>query len=266
MKKRGKILRDTSMGNGLLSIDGKQYPFALEEIWQSEHAPRVGMAVEVAFSGDERVTGVVPLPETQLAREQAEQAMAHARVKGSQLASDVLARFGMPTLAAMAALVLAWIFLNMLSVQVGPGFKAGLTFWQLLAVLNSPTGVLAGLNGTAQGAGFYGFLAVLAMLAPLAPQFWNDRRAHLGGLLPLLLMLFAAFLAYSGISSGMNEAQDAAGAFGGRAVAEMASAMQAEMARQAMRAVSLGAGFYLSVAASLYFAARGTIKFLANSN
>jgi hypothetical protein len=265
MKKRGKVLRDTNMGNGLLVVDGKQYPFTLEDMWQSEHAPRVGMAVEVDFSGDDIIGAVVPLPETQLAREQAEQAMISAKAKGSELASGVVARFGLPTLGAVAALMVAWIFLNTISVQVAPGYKVGLTFWKLLAVLNSPAGVLAGFNGAPDGAGLYGFLAAVALIAPLAPQFWKDRRAHLGGLMPLAFMLLVAVVAYSGISAGMSEAQGAAGTFGGRAAAEMAQAMQSEMARQAMRAVSLGAGFYLAAAASLYFAAKGTIKFLAHA-
>lgn len=50
MKTRGNVLRDTSMGPGLLMADGKQYSFALEDMWQSELAPRIGMAVEVTLS------------------------------------------------------------------------------------------------------------------------------------------------------------------------------------------------------------------------
>ncbi len=264
MKKRGKVLRDTNMGNGLLMVDGKQYPFTLEGMWQSEHAPRVGMVVEVDFSGDDVIAAVQPVMETQLAREQAEETLATAKAKGSALASGMVQRFGLPTLAALAALAVAWLFLNTVSVQLAPGMKVGLTFWKLLAVLNNPAGVLAGFNGAQDGAGFYGFLAALALIAPLAPQFWNDRRAHLGGVLPLAFMLLVAFVAYSGISNGMSEAQSAASAFGGSEMGAMAREMQSEMARQAMRAVSLGAGFYVSLAASVYFAAKGAIKFLAH--
>lgn len=263
MKKRGKILRDTNAGPGLLMIEGKQYPFTLEGMWQSEHAPRTGMAVEVDFDQGGVISSIVSLPESQLAREQADLAFATAKAKGTELAGNIVARVGIPTLAGLGVLAGAWFVLNTVSVQVGPSYKVGLSFWKMLAVLNNPAGVLASFGGVSSGAGIYGFLAVLALMAPLAPQFWHDRRAHLGALMPLLLMLFVALMAYSGISSGVSEAQGAANGFGGAAAAQMVAEMQNSMAREALRAISLGVGFYLSLAASLYFAATGGIKFLA---
>jgi hypothetical protein len=263
MKKRGKILRDSSMGPGLLMAEGQQYPFTLEGMWRSEQAPRTGMVVEVTFAEGDIISSIVPLPDSQLAREQADLALATAKLKGSQLASGMVARFGMPTLAAMAALAVGWFILNMLSVNIGPGFKVGLSFWKLLGVINSPVGLLDGLAANSSGAGVYGLLAVVALLAPLAPTCLNDRRAQLAGLMPLLFMVFMAIMAYSGISSGMSDAQQAANAFGGAAAAKMAAEMRSAMVQQAMSAVSLGLGFYLSVAASLFFAARATIKYLA---
>ena len=265
MKKRGKVLRDTTMGNGLLMVDGRQFPFTLEGMWQSEDAPRVGAVVEVEFSGDDTVAGIVALSETVLAREQAEQAIVAARAKGAQLASGMVGRFGLPTLVALGALALAWAFFNTVTVQANAEFKVGITFWKLLGMLNSPSGILASLNGSDSSAGLYGLLALAALLAPLAPQFWADRRAHLGGLMPLAFMLVVALMVYNGISSSMGEAQSMVGMVGGKA-GEMVREMQAEMARQAMRAVSLGVGFYMAAAASLYLAARGSIKFLANAN
>ena len=46
---RGRILRDTNSGPGLLAVNGKQYTFTLEDMWQSEVPPRPGMVVEVSF-------------------------------------------------------------------------------------------------------------------------------------------------------------------------------------------------------------------------
>ena len=266
MKTRGKVLRDTSMGPGLLMADGTQYPFTLEGMLQSEHAPRIGMAVEVTFLEGGEIASIAPLPDTQMAREQADLAVAAARAKGAQFANRMVARFGVPTLTAITVLAVAWFALNTIAVQVGPGHNVGFSFWTLLGVINSPMGVLSAFSAAPAGTGLYGLCAAVALFAPLAPQFWQDRRAHLGGLMPLAFMLLVAFMAYNGISSSMSEAQGAASAFGGAAAAELASTMQAEMARRAMRAVSLGAGFYLSLAASLYFAAKGTIKFLANAH
>lgn len=264
MKKRGKILRDTNAGPGLLIVEGKQFPFTLEGMWQSERAPHTGMAVEVEFSGDDRICAIVALPEAQLAREQADLALAAARARGAQLASGLVGRVGMQTLLALGALACAWFVLNTVSVQVGPGYNVGLSFWKLLAVLNAPSGVLASLGGGSDSTGMYGVLAIAALVAPLAPYFWRDRRANLGALMPLALMLFVAFSAYSGIRSSVGEAQTAASAFGGVEAARMMAEMQQSMAAQAMRAVSLGAGFYLAIAASLYFAAKGGVRYLAD--
>jgi hypothetical protein len=40
MAKRGRVLRDPSVGAGLLMVEGQQYPFALEGVWKSEAAPK----------------------------------------------------------------------------------------------------------------------------------------------------------------------------------------------------------------------------------
>lgn len=264
MKKRGKILRDTSGGAGLLMIEGQQFPFTLEGMWQSEQAPRTGMTVEAQFADDGTIAGLAPVSDAQLAREQSELALAAARAKGGALASGLVARLGVPTLAALAALAAGWFALNTVVVNVGPQFSLGLSFWKLLGILNAPMGLLSSLNGGGGGsAGMYGLFAVLALLAPAAPHVWNDRRAHLGGLMPLVWMLFIAFMFYNGIGSAVSDARGAAASFGGAAAGDMVAGMQQSMLREAMRAISLGVGFYLALAASVYFAVTGAIKFLA---
>lgn len=196
-----------------------------------------------------------------MAKEQAELALTAAKAKGAAFASGAVARFGMPTLAAMAALVAGWFFFNTVSVQLSASYSLGLTFWRVLAVLNAPAGVMGGFGASDASAGVYGLLAVLALLAPLAPFVWHDKRAHLGALMPLVFMLFVALMIYVGISNGVKEAQGALGAYGG--AGRMASDIGASVAREAMRALSIGLGGYLAVLASLYFAGKGTIAYLA---
>ena len=85
MKKRGKILRDTSAGPGLVMAEGQQYTFSLEGMWRSPEAPRVGMVTDVEFDDDSSVRTLTLVPESQLAKEQAEAVMAAARELGSAL-------------------------------------------------------------------------------------------------------------------------------------------------------------------------------------
>lgn len=257
--KRGKILRDTSIGPGLLVADGKQYPFSLEGMWKSELPPRVGMTVQVAFAGDD-ISHLEPVPEAQLAREQADLALAAARTNGARLANGLVAALGLPMLLAMGALFIGWFVLNTVSVNVGPGFQVGMSFWKLLAVLNTPLTSLDSLGAGGGSSGIYGVLAAAALLAPLASLWWRDPRAHLGGAMPLLFMIVVFAIGYNNVSSAMDQAQEAASAFGGgRYLAEISEAM----VQRALKAVSIGAGFYLSAAASLYLAARAVTKFLA---
>ena len=80
MTKRGKVLRDANAGPGLLMVEGQQYPFTLEGVWKSEVPPKPGLVVEVDFDSTGQVTGITAVPESQLAKEQAEAAMAVAKV------------------------------------------------------------------------------------------------------------------------------------------------------------------------------------------
>lgn len=259
MKYRGKILRDTNTGPGLLSSNGTQHPFTLENHWKSDLPPKVGMVVDVGLDDAGGVATVTAVAESQLAREQAELAMQAAKAKGGELAAGLTARFGLPTLVALALLAIGWFFINTVSIQVSSSYGIGLSFWKVLGMLNAPNGVMSALKGGGGSAGIYGFLCIGALLAPLAPQFWADKRAHLGGVLPLAFMLLVALMIYMGINDDVKQAQGAASMFGG----EQAARMVNDMLSEAMRAFSLGAGAYLALLASLYLAGRGVMKFLA---
>lgn len=264
MKSRGKIVRDTATGTGLLSIAGQQYPFELEGMWKSDVAPQVNMAVDVELDGSGRVVSLQVVPEAQLAREQAEQALRSAREKGADLSRNMAARFGVDTLVAMAALIAGWFIFNTVSVHIAASYNMGFSFWKILGVLNSPMGVMNGFSSGGASTGVYGFFAIVALVGPLLPFFLKDPRAHLAGLLPLAFIVVVCVVAYMGISDGVSQAQSAALAIGGRQAERMAAEMAASMTQEALRAISFGIGGYLAVIASLYFAGRGTIKFLSS--
>ncbi len=246
MATRGKIMRDPTMGPGLVMVQGQQYSFALEGVWRSETLPRPGLVVNVELDAGGRVSTITAVPEAQLAREQAEAALALAKERGGALASGLLARFGAPRLIAAALLVLGWFFLS--TVTVNAAFLGNLkfTFWQVLGFLNvsNPMDLLAGgRNGPSSG--IYGFAAILCLAGPFLAHFWKDARAHLGGALPLLFMLIVALLVRSSIANAMSNNGGSE-----RAYKEMSDAL------------SIGAGLYLSALASLYLAATGLKGFL----
>lgn len=254
MSKRGTIMRDPSAGPGLVVVQGRQYPFTLESTWRSEVLPHPGVVVDVDFDDSGRISAMAPVPESRLAREQADAALQFAREKGTALASQLVARFGMPRLVAAAVLLAGWFLLSTISIDAAFLGKLKVTFWQVLALLNAgnPLEAMAGARGRS-GTGLYGLVAMVCLAGPFLASFWKDSRAHLGGLLPLLFMLVVALVVGNKL----------AGAFGAnQELGEMYAGMQRHARAEAMKAVSVGAGAYLSALAGLYLAAAAVKDYL----
>jgi hypothetical protein len=249
MSKRGRILRDASNGPGLLTVDGQQFTFALEGVWKSSTLPTPGGWVDVDFGPNGTVASVAAVPESQLAKEQAEQALTAAKAKGAAFASSAVATFGLPTLAATGALILGWFFLSTVTLDGGFLGKMTFTFWKILSLLNS-SNALDGLQSM-QGSGstgFYGFLAFLCLAGPFVGAVWKDKRATLGGVLPVVFMVIVLIMVRSTISSATAGAP-----------AEVADAARSEI----MKSISLGLGAYVSILAAIYLGFQSVRKFLA---
>jgi hypothetical protein len=253
MIKRGRILRDTSAGPGLLVADGQQYTFPLEGAWRSVEAPRVGMMADVDFNERGDIVAVTAVPDAQIAREQTEAAMNAARERGAALASGAVAKFGAPALIAAACLLVGWFLLPAASVTVPFAGSIHVTFWQVLGVLNSgsPEAIV---THSGASTGIYGLLAVIAIVGPFVHHFWKDRRALLGGVLPLVFMLLVALMVRHALSSAFGGADPTGGALGD---------FQQEARNAVSSAISIGAGAYLALLASLYFAAISVRTYLA---
>ena len=259
MKKRGKILRDTSAGPGLVMAEGQQYTFSLEGMWRSPEAPRVGMVTDVEFDDDSSVRTLTLVPESQLAKEQAEAVMAAARERGSALASGAVAKFGMPSLIAGGLIVIGWWMLPAVSVTVPFAGSMHFTLWQVLGFLGS-SNIMEVLASRGSGStGIYGLLAIAAVVAPFLHHVWNDKRAWLGGLAPLLFMVLIGLLVRSALHTAMG------GSVGAGANDPALGDFARQAQDEAMKAISLGAGIYVSALASLYFAVTSTKRFLVTS-
>lgn len=245
MERRGKVLRDAHLGPGLLMVDGRQYPFVLEGLWKSDVPAKPGLAVDVAFDPEGNISAIVAVPESQLAREQAELALAAAKKGGAALAARMAATFGVRNLAAAGLLMVSWLFLTSASIRTPLG-SWDFTFWQLLGYLNVGNSFELLMEGGrhSPGTGLYGLLAWLAIAGPFIHHVWNDRRAVLGGLLPLFFLLGAGIAIRSAFRSS----------FGPAGTGSDFAVLMEQARDEAMRGVSLGFGAYLSLFVSLYFA------------
>jgi hypothetical protein len=250
MTKRGKILRSTEAGLGLLSIDGQDVQFG-RDVWRGAAPPTSGMPVQVEFGHDASIICIAAIPDSQIAKEQAEAMAIAAREKGKAVVAAAVFKFGLPNLITTGLLMIGWFLLSAVNIQTFLG-KMDLTFWQLLGLLNSGSALEAMLQGrNGANAGFYGFLAIIALAGPYVTYFWKDKRATLGGTLPLVFMLFVAVMVRSSLHSTM----------GGSAEGPLGE-IQRQAQQEMMNAISLGAGTYVSAIVGLYLAARSAKQFL----
>jgi len=235
--RRGRVLRDTSLGEGLVFVEGTQYSFRLEGMWRSEFAPSVNMPVDAVFDEQGQLVALTTVALGTLGREQAALAFDAAgnavqaltgqlQAKGLPFAKVWARRTGYDTLAATLLLIVAWFWLPALSIGIGILGEHALSFYQVLAFLDG------GFLGLAGGhAGSYGVLVLVALLGVFLPQFWKDPRAGYGMALPLALTLVAATMAFERAGSLLGVS--------------------------AWRSVSFGSGLHLALATGCYLAFRG---------
>jgi hypothetical protein len=267
--RRARVLRDTSAGDGLLSAEGRQYPFALEAHWRSDVAPAANMVVDARFTPEGTLVDVRAVPEATQnqekvkaavddAREIATQTFDRLKTSGTPVVAAVVAKMGYANLAALGLLVVGWFFLNTISIQVAAGMNAGLSFYDVLRALNSLNNLYALGNIQQASAGFYGLLCYAALALCVAPFFVASRRLWLGLASPLALFVAVFAGLYWKISSAVG-----ALAGSGDEASQMAGSMAREMAGEMLKALSPGLGFYIALAASVFLAFRGVTRYLA---
>lgn len=251
---RGKILRDASNGNGLISSDGKQFEFSLEKNWKSDVTPKVGMVVEFELGASGEIQSSHAINENQLAKEQAELALAATREKGMALFNQASARVGTPVLVAWGLVAISWFFLNTISISLTSVSSVGVSFWDLLGILNNSTNIAyLGSRGTGDK-GIFALLVIVALAGPAISQFWKNNLAHLGSCIPFVLMLIVTVMIYLSIR---DTATSAAGLFGAASSDAMSNLISA-----VMKAVHIGAGGAVAAIASGYLAFVGARKYL----
>jgi hypothetical protein len=152
MKKRGRILKDTNSGPGLLSAEGVQYSFTLEGMWRSDYPPRPGMIVDVSFDSEGAPEAIW---------------MAGDRRLTSPLAATVSRRgFRAGAVLFTVELVLLLAFFLLPSLSVG-ALNKPVTGWEFVG--------LDQITLTATSHGCFSVCAILCLLAPFSVPFfkWN---------------------------------------------------------------------------------------------
>lgn len=247
MLQRGRILRDTTSGVGLISANGNQYEFKLEGMWRSDISPQQNMVVDFELDDAGKITSLSAVNETDLAKEQAEKAMLAVKEKGLSAINGISSSVSKPVLIASATLLVSWFFLNTIWLQIDRNNQIVISFWNLLGLANSSGGLdtLMSLASGDNNKGIYGLLAIASLAGPFIYHFWKTSIAHIGNCMPLITMLLAAFsLASSALNASSSQ-------FGN------------QVAMEVLKATHLGAGFYLGLISSIFLAFVGLKKYLA---
>ncbi|MGE5471835.1 MAG: hypothetical protein ACM3X0_13625 [Bacteroidota bacterium] len=268
---RGKII-SSQVDGGIVSISGNQSRFSLEQHWRSDAVPRLDMVVDVEFDQAGTLLVVRAVSEAELAKEELKRISDHTQKAAAQLvgqasaiglpiARKAAAEMGVPTLVALAAVLVGWMFLNILTVHILGNSYQGFTFYGVLRLVNNVEhlDVNAISNWGNAGAGIYGFLCYAALAAVCVPHLVRKRHAWFGYTAPFLFMAGTLLSIYLKLRSSLNESAAQMQALGGSRMGDIVNEMSAQM----MKAVSLGLGFYIALAAATFLAARGTLKFLA---
>lgn len=173
MLQRGRILRDTSSGIGLISANGNQHEFKLEGMWKSDISPQQNMVVEFELDEAGKIASLSAVNETDLAKEQAEKAMLAVKEKGLSAINGISSSVSKPILIASATLLVSWFFLNTISLEIYRN-QIGISFWNLLGLANRSGGIeaLMSLAGGDNGKGLYGLLAIASLAGPFIYHFW----------------------------------------------------------------------------------------------
>jgi hypothetical protein len=260
---RGKILRDTNSGDGILIINNEQKTFTLQKHWQSNTPPKVGGVVDVELGEAREVLSVQAVDEASIAKEQAQKAIELASSQGKIWLSIAVEKVGLPTLVSIVILAISWLYLSTISIQISAGYKESVTFYQILKAINTSVG-LNGLDGLKYASsGIYGFILIAALLAPTLTHFNSNKYLGLGYCAPLAFMIFIGFSLYMTILDGVNQAKGMANSFGGSQGAAMADKMMSEMLSMTMKAISLGLGLYVALIVAAYLAFIGARKYLS---
>jgi len=263
-KVRATVLRDTTQGEGLISIQGKQYPFDLQTHWRSDMPPNTGAKVDVWLDAEGNLIEVKLVPESELAKELAaetSQKLQEASGRWFKLAQQKL---GNMPLLAMAGLFVGWVMCSQVSFSVFGQTKA-IDIWQILRMMHAGSSLEDALGGGSGGSiGLWGYLFVISMFAPFSVLFTNARKAHLTLALPLVLLLVSAARMAWGIYSTLSEMQSRTNSFFGADTGRMVQNIGSEMFNAVLQNMSFDVGFYLSLASALVLAFYGWLRFGIN--
>lgn len=262
MIKRGRILRDTNAGAGLISVDGQKYELQLEKHWDCDALPELGAVVEIELDDSGQLIAAWAVDEKELMKEQAAKVFDKTKQTILVTYESLSASVGKPVLIATLAVFLGWFIFNSVSIKITANSSASFTFWEMLSFAGTSNLLELMSNATSDGLNMYHLLAIAALGGPFLFLFWKNPLAYFGNCLALALMLFFAISSYLSIQDQWEASKQTMSAFGGTGTRNMMDSFAKEMMNEFWKYTSFGLGVYLASLGSLYLAFVGVKNYL----
>ena len=178
---RGTIIKVPDATPGILLLNGRQYSFTLEGVWNSAVAPAPNQVVTVEVGGTGVVTSIVVVDQQQIAKEKFAELSGVAQERGKVVAGQIqegvgalAARMGAVALGATVVIWVAWFLIPAAGIGGGGEQVASWTCRTLLGTNLADPGSMAEAGNSRGFLRLIGFLAILVpFLAPFIRTPWS---------------------------------------------------------------------------------------------
>jgi len=159
---------------------------------------------------------------------------------------------------AIASLIVGWFFMSTLTVSFG-SLQHGVRFFDMSAVIADPTRLFFGIDSLLQRV-LFGLICIACLGGPLLPQIIQRRAAWLGYLAPLVLMVLCGAILFSKTSGEFFSTPSNAGSVTGSFI-RFANDLVNRGGGLVAKHISVGAGGYLALIASVFLAVHGLRRY-----
>lgn len=283
--RRGRVLKDTAHGDGIISIDGQQHHFTLEQHWRSDVAPLANTVVDCEFDDQNVLQSVKRVSDEQIAKEKAAQLSNDAMAVGKAIGGRILSEAGTPAVVAFLAFLIGGLAISSLTIKIdmgAPNIAIHFSFYKLLCLANIVSdsigshgisvNLFAGDKSTFQCSATEGYslLFFIAALLPLLPHFYKAKKeAWLAYAAPAAFLVYVCGNVYyhvQGYISTAIEEQDKMRARMGAYGMMPEANKEIDTIREALaKMYSIDFGLYIVIAAALVLALIGIKKYLIES-
>ncbi len=250
---RGRILRDASLGPGIVASEGKNIEFDLVRCWHGDTPPKVDMVVELILTADDEIQILKPVDPAVLGKEQAEKIAQEAQLLASKglhqskaIGKKVVDTTGYPILVFILLIAACWTFLPFADVSFmnWPNGK-DLSFVEFTRVLNADQDDFLQRYSNRESGGLWLFVPFASLVLVPAAAILKPYLLRIASVFPLALMILYVTAFYFKVSAFIDSAYDRMRGigFGGDT---MKAALE-QMMEKAMDSYSLSYGFYFGL-------------------